>query len=683
MGQRHQLFVIARINGRYRQLCAIHHQDLEGHGALQRCRDTLNIFQNTVNRLPIQQELIAASKKDDDFWILHGDVWGTSKNSHVPFPFIMTCLIIGASFNLDGYYHDVLIEPFFMAFDGGDNNNGVTIFDISEPDNTRYCFVDYLGMESEFEVELYTPLSARTYLEAYYELDATDDEAGLLPLLLPLVESFHGRSLITKGALAETWPRRRWGRIDLDTLLDRENSSVSDRPKSLRDQAMGRFLDVLLESSEQDVRDLMAQAAHLQDFLPSLRQRLHCQASFLEPSASNISLLHTALEGINTVDLSPFTSWSAEHLSTLVARLSNGHHGMQVLNLSNRPNLTESELELILDVGHDHATPSVTTVIILETPEISLKFLTKFLGNHNVYHSELFRHGILNNPDFDYKGKSQLPVLQFDEPDSVAYLVWVGISSAGSCDVESRLEDGHFDWSRMKFSTSAPTVFGNQPALVYMSFPLDIPLPVGKTIQSLRQLLQLFPVKAYSFDYRIYGAARCFATTSALDDDGHSIGPLSRTLSQHVRREHGKMADTGHRHRHHLKPGRWTIVLVHEAFDCDDQKHLDQQIAKSSDKVKVEGIPHTYKPQKRLRYMFAQGIPDAKPSGPRFRITDVPGYITHVLKGDASQIHELEQHWAKVRARYPAETIYYDEDDGLAILDRVYSNEGFAEEISR
>lgn len=124
MGQRHQLFVIARINGRYRQLCAIHHQWLYGHTALRRCRDTLQIFGHAANRIPIQQELIAASKHDDDFWAApRGDRYG-AKNSHIPFPFIATCLVVGASFNADGYYHGVIMEPFHMAFDEGDNNNG-------------------------------------------------------------------------------------------------------------------------------------------------------------------------------------------------------------------------------------------------------------------------------------------------------------------------------------------------------------------------------------------------------------------------------------------------------------------------------------------------------------------------------------------------------------------------------
>ena len=126
MGQRHQLFVIARIKGQYRQLCAIHHQWLYGHTALRRCLTLLRIFQHPVNRLPLQQELIHAVNQDDDFWNPgeNDDRFGNAKNSNVPFPFVMTCLVTGASFDVDGYFHAVTVEPFYMKFDEGDNNNG-------------------------------------------------------------------------------------------------------------------------------------------------------------------------------------------------------------------------------------------------------------------------------------------------------------------------------------------------------------------------------------------------------------------------------------------------------------------------------------------------------------------------------------------------------------------------------
>ena len=129
MGQRHQLFVIAKINARYRTLCAIHHQWLYGQTALRRCLGALKIFRNPANRIPLQQELIAAQRQDEGFWTAIGKEY-YKKNSHVPFPFIATCLITAASFDpAEGYFHRVLVEPFYMAYDEGDNNNGKSSLD--------------------------------------------------------------------------------------------------------------------------------------------------------------------------------------------------------------------------------------------------------------------------------------------------------------------------------------------------------------------------------------------------------------------------------------------------------------------------------------------------------------------------------------------------------------------------
>lgn len=124
MGQRHQLFVIAKVNGRYHNLCAIHHQWLRGDAALVRCLWTLNIFADPANRVPIEQELIAAQRHDEHFWTATYDEH-LDKNSHVPFPFIATCLITGASFGPnDGYYDPVIVYEFSMEYNEGDNNDG-------------------------------------------------------------------------------------------------------------------------------------------------------------------------------------------------------------------------------------------------------------------------------------------------------------------------------------------------------------------------------------------------------------------------------------------------------------------------------------------------------------------------------------------------------------------------------
>ncbi|KAI4099490.1 MAG: hypothetical protein LQ339_005917 [Xanthoria mediterranea] len=696
MGQRHQLFVIARIKGRYRQLCAIHHQWLYGHTALRRCRDTLSIFANATIRLPIQQELIAASKKDDDFWLDRDD---DEKNAHVPFPFIMTCLVMGSSFNVDGYYHGVSVEPFYMAYDRGNNNNGITVFDITELDDVRYCFVDFMGMESEREVELNSPLSARIYLEAYYVLEETEDEVGLLPL----VESFEGKDLITLPALRETWPHGAWDRhspssvaglgSDLDladppdlrglnitnvpgdssaTMANAGAPNVSvegKKPKILRDQAMDQLLDLLLDPSEQDVPTLMAEAEHLHDFIPKLRQRLYNQASVLEPSGANIVLLNKAFEGAAIVDLSPFTALTSGHLATLVARLQKGHGAMEVLNLSNMPDLTESDLELILDIGNGSETLPITAILLLETPKISLDFVTHHLGNHDVYHSELFRRALYKPrygfSDFYRDDRSLLPPpLQFDAPESISRLVLVGISTRQSCEVQYRLEDGKFDWNRMKFFSRKV----EDSTMTYINLSLDIPLRAGKTMQSLRRLLKYMPRAGLLFSLAncVTGTAHCFATTSVLEDDGYSVGPLSQTLYKDRQRPGSLEEESGK--DQYLKPGRWAIILIHEAFDSPDQAWADSEAEKTA-----------FKPMKGVRYLLAQAIPKADSSGPQYLIVDVPGYIEHISK-DVEQVRKMQTWWTQASSAFPAGTGYYDESDAQAMVDRVYSKEGFGTE---
>lgn len=152
MGSRHQLFVVARIHGHYRRLAAVHSQYHSGETALRRCLSLLRIFRAAQNRVPIQQELIAAQRRNKHFWTPEkGDKTATSGetlteqygNVVAPFPFITTCLVLGASYNAtEGYQCRVHSLPFNMQFDRGDNNDGITIIDVTEAQKARYCFVN-------------------------------------------------------------------------------------------------------------------------------------------------------------------------------------------------------------------------------------------------------------------------------------------------------------------------------------------------------------------------------------------------------------------------------------------------------------------------------------------------------------------------------------------------------------
>lgn len=240
---------------------------------------------------------------------------------------------------------------------------GITIFDITDLRDIHYCFVDFHGMESEREVTLMMPLSARVYLGAYYDLDA-----GFQTLL----ESYEGIQLITASALAETWPEGEWFEPDsgedegvkgvgsIEPKNDNEvdpTLEVSDlvveaiAGMTLREKSMNALLDNLLLQSRDDPV-LLAEVEQLTDFVPKLRTKLYEQAATLKSSPMLVRLLGKALLGVVQVDLGPFKILTAEDISAVIQGISSS---MEVLNLSNMPELTDLDLGVILQCTNDQS----------------------------------------------------------------------------------------------------------------------------------------------------------------------------------------------------------------------------------------------------------------------------------------------------------------------------------------
>jgi hypothetical protein len=158
----------------------------------------LSIFSAPVNRLPIQQELAMARTCDNEIW----DGPPSYDEIHVPFPFITTCLVLGASFDLKQHYSAVVTPlPFNMSFNGGDNNDGITVIDVTDLDHVRYCFV--LWRYKSANVPEMMPLPGSLYLEAYYG-------SNIGERLQELVRDFEVWDLISTDALRSAWPKGDW-----------------------------------------------------------------------------------------------------------------------------------------------------------------------------------------------------------------------------------------------------------------------------------------------------------------------------------------------------------------------------------------------------------------------------------------------------------------------------------------
>lgn len=185
MGARHQLFVIARVGNHFRCLAVVHRQVLKSWDALRVCMRLIQVFSDKSNRLALEMELRLAA----EFYQDHGpparyqlDLEAFRSNP-VRFPFISTCLVLGAGTERDLVWPSAVhLEPQETGFDQGDNNEGITVLDISDLDNVRYCFTSWHRIGDRYNGDvvvqdtpppLYKPWTGWEYVR-HYLVDGED-----------------------------------------------------------------------------------------------------------------------------------------------------------------------------------------------------------------------------------------------------------------------------------------------------------------------------------------------------------------------------------------------------------------------------------------------------------------------------------------------------------------------------
>ena len=554
-----------------------------------------------------------------------------------------------------------------------------------------------------------TPLTARIYLEAYYDLSDQQYAKNLLPLL----DEFNGWDTIPVAALQDTWPDGEWEKPESDGIggdevvapgLKKLIVSNPDTSKSLRDGAMVTVIQALLDGSDED-SGLISEAELLTDFLPKLKSKLYEHASSLKPSSHQQDLLYKALEYDTDVDLSPFKGFSAEDLSFLVSRLRN-HSRMTTLCISNRPDLTGEDLRVVL---RDAA--GLKALYILEDPQVSAQGMGTFLNDCDLYHSDLLRQPIKPQPersftDIDSRSSDDvMPADQVCRENDVSQLVWIGITDEQALDESHRLKSGAFDWQTLRQEKGRNSYGWSGPDLRYKRYPLDIPLPTFKTVAGLLRLLkwgsfsELFNVEDFSG-----GAAFSFAMASSIPGgkesglgsvyggNGFGIGPLGTTLYLDCTPDRIPPNDA----HEHLDPGRWAIVLIHEAIGALSQKYLDKhqrgKYAGDSDsedgsspkqpkreEQSLGGMKNQDQPFraiKRLRYALVTPSTASNASDHDFIVADIPTFLEHTMgksqgKGNGGESQKMVEAWNSQIATI--DTVdFYGDDDIHEILPKVF-----------
>ncbi|KAM5356750.1 hypothetical protein ACJ41O_003396 [Fusarium nematophilum] len=355
MGQRHQLFVIARLGKHYRSLAVVHHQWLCGVSALGSCHRLLCIFSDPSNRATLQHELHLAADffKDSEPPPSSPPGWQNPKETACPFPFITTCLMTGAAYDYELAHVQTVHElAFNMGYDQGDNNDGITVLDITDLTNVRYCFVNiHPGVPD------HTPLTGREYLKAYH-----DESHGTMQNNSSLIEALDKTPLIEVGVLADAWP---WGGWRVDPAVSK-TGEPNDQPKggnqakSLRDLTAAKLFNRLLQSADDDFDpSLLDEVQDLPGFQRTLREHLLCHTEQVGPNKASTHLLQLAYAREAFLEWHSFSDISPKTIKAALA--SDNMRSARGISLTASPR--DSPAELV------EALSSLETVQILDLPD--------------------------------------------------------------------------------------------------------------------------------------------------------------------------------------------------------------------------------------------------------------------------------------------------------------------------
>ena len=187
-GQRHQLFIVAKVGERYRVLAALHHQWLYGVSVVAQSAKVIRILQASHNQPSIRRELQQAARR----WSKDGKLEVDDKQP-AAFPFLTTCLFIGASIHPGGDFAPaVQIQPLPLNtyYNAITNDDGISIYDVTSAPDIRYAFnlLDNSAGESI--------ITAGEYIDSYRPENIWD--------------GFSKLSTIDAAALESAWPGSKW-----------------------------------------------------------------------------------------------------------------------------------------------------------------------------------------------------------------------------------------------------------------------------------------------------------------------------------------------------------------------------------------------------------------------------------------------------------------------------------------
>ncbi|KAJ7499023.1 hypothetical protein FB451DRAFT_1016034 [Mycena latifolia] len=374
MGQRHQIFIVARVTAhnaktpRYRCVGAYHHQWCYGRLPLMATRRFISLIKQKDNAEIIEEEIRALQGK----YALEED---KPRLPQAPCPYALFLLASAWCVDLEAHYtsgvsfeNSVLDAK--MGSTEGDNNEGITVIDISEPTNPSYCFVSIWGLEASSDN---VPLSAEEYVRAYYPVP--NDQEVNSPKLFPLIDlkfsaketeedvqkkidSLRDERIMTLDVLAEAWPTEYKPSAPTSTSAAEDHTPASNPLPSLVDLSLKPAIEHGIQIGDTEELEGLVWLPGKVNLIKSI---LRGQDPFPDSGLSLLAKVvqHEAGPDKTALDLSGLRLSDGQIVSLLTM---SEMKDIELLKLSHNPNITVDGLRQVLSI-----TPNLRRLVLLET----------------------------------------------------------------------------------------------------------------------------------------------------------------------------------------------------------------------------------------------------------------------------------------------------------------------------
>ena len=333
---------------------------------------------------------------------------------------VATCLMTGAAKYDRTGFNQVHIFPITLKPRDCPNNDGYTIFDITDPDRPRHCFM-VSGDEIYSEpynptfVEAMAPISASEYLFLYkiqesryhddddshdgaeHSSNGTDNRRSDLDIVAnikttlsshPVLKDLDDYPSIELDALRSAWPEEKFAEA---AEVSKETSVEAPSPSSasLRTRAMEEVISSALQSGSDNL-SWLCEAALLPDFTNKAYAHLALHPEVVT-SPAGFHLLCRVLKDRQEVDLSYFGHLTISQILHILSEIQGSSERITLI-LPRLQSLTASDVRSII------LSSNIVDLRLGYTPGLDLAALTGALEGtklQKLSHPELFRSSLL------------------------------------------------------------------------------------------------------------------------------------------------------------------------------------------------------------------------------------------------------------------------------------------------